>query len=543
MIFNLVLTFGLLFCLSLFDLQVKVQAQGDYPAYVDIHFNASLKPFNSRSLGAYNIWEPIYHECGAGRSAQAMDLVGNRIFKQSQSNFETMIRGNVRLGCLNISPIEQQLISSDLLNDKNKRPTISCLTGIVANELFLRRKEIDYFEDLLNNLFYITRFEDRPYFMNGEEYRFNLLRVKSDIDSVLDNPNRLGYALTIQGGHSLGHSIYINEKITNTGEYRTLVLDNVRRLKGLLPLVSGTEDYLDVPILWIALSKTYNNGLGGEATSLNKAQQSFFKKQDGIGDKPSKLGEDVIDLLLSSKGGGRRILIDIKNMSKNFRTYYYEIIKSKTILGDNVPIVASHVGISNLGYNNRLYKSKDTDEKNNNSYLNHWERNLAAEDIEFIYRSNGLIGISLDKTVVAGQLALNEIKNTQPNSIQRRRACVKIFLANVFTVVDVIGNRRAWDLICVGSDYDDMLEPLDPYPTAEFLPELANDIIDFLNRPEDIGDLFSARRRGDENKNDFERLMFDYTPEEIAKKIMYQNARKFIQANLDETSTKPGLNE
>jgi hypothetical protein len=533
------------YSLSLF-LATAVWAQ-DYPYYVDIHFKSATKPFNSRSFGGYNIWEPIYHECGFNRSPQAMQLVGDRMVKYSQSHFEALVRGHVRFGCLSLSPIEQQFISSsELLNDKTKRSTVSCINGVVANELFLRRKEIDYFEDLLNTINYVKRFERRPHYISGEEYLFSIIRNKKDLDSVNTERRRIGYVFTVDGGHSLGHSIYINERITDNPEYKLLVLENVRRLKGISPVIAGTDEYLDVPILWMSITKHYENGLGSQSLSLNKNQQTLYKRPEGIGGKPTKLGEEVIDLLLSTKGGGRRILLDIRNMSLNFRKYYYEVLKSKIILNDQIPIVVSSTGISNLGWNNPLYKSKDTDEKNNNSYLNHWERNLAAEDVVNVFRSKGLIGISLDKSVLAGQLALNEIAATAPNSYERRQACVKLFLANVFTAVDIIyqekgkeGERRkdnwsakeAWDIICIGSNFDDMLEPLDPYPTAEYLPDLANDIQEFLSNPQrKIGDLYSSE--------DIERLMQGYTADQITKKLLFKNAQDFIQRNLPEVQPK-----
>ena len=504
-----------------------VQAQMENSTFVDIHINASKKPFNSRSAGLqYSLWEPMFHECGNEdqRSKTVMQNIGGIVPKQSQSHFEALVKGNTRIVCLNLSPIEQQFINTNSsFSDKNKKRTVSCVSGVNANELFLRRKEIDYFKDLVENISFIKRFEDRSYVVNGFSYQFSLIRSRQQLNDIALDNNRLGMLLTVEGGHALGHSIYINDKITDLEEYKTLVLENVDRLKGASPLIDGSDIYLDVPIMWISLCKSYNNGFGGNANSLSKVFQSIYNKPDGLNSKETKLGIEVIERLLS-KDKGRRVLIDIKHMSLFFRTRYYKSIERSEILGDGVPIVCSHCGISGLAKNNALYRKRDEDSKNNNYYLNHWQQNLSSEDVGKIFLSKGLIGVTLDKTVLGGQTALTQINETLPNTVQRRRACVKLLLANILTIVNVVKDPSAWDYICIGSDFDEMVAPLDPYQTAEDLPQLAVDIQRFLERPEAINDLFS--------EEDIRTLMFDLTPTEITSKIMSLNAYNFISRHL-----------
>lgn len=502
-------------------------AQIENNTFVDIHIGATKKPFNSRSTGLqYGLWEPLFHECGLEeeRSKMVMQNIGNLVPKQSQSHFEALVKGNTRIACLSLSPIEQQFISAgSAFSDKNKTRTVSCVSGVNANQLFLRRREIDYFKDLVENISFVQRFEGKPYMVNGFRYTFSIVRNHQQLEEIANDNSQVGMVLTVEGGHALGHSIYINDRITNLEEYRVLVLENIDRLKGARPLIDGSDIYLDAPILWISLCKSYNNGLGGNANSLSKAFQSIYDRPDGLNSKETKLGVEVIDRLLS-KDRGRRILIDIKHMSLDFRSRYYKNIERSEILGDGVPIVCSHAGISGLSKKNALYRKRDEDSKNNNYYLNHWQQNLSKEDINKIYTSRGLIGITLDKTVLGGQTALTEINETLPNTVQRRRACVKLLLANILTVVEIINDASAWDMVCIGSDFDEMVAPLDPYRTAEDLPQLAVDIQRFLERPETINDLFSEEK--------IRELMFDLTPTEITGKLMTLNAYNFISRQL-----------
>ncbi|BDS13545.1 dipeptidase [Aureispira anguillae] len=521
---SIIIVFGMFCFISVLP---SVWGQGENKTFIDLHVNTSKKPFNSRSIGLkYGLWEPMYHECGTEeeRSKTVMQNIGEIVPKQSQSHLEALVKGNTRIACLNLSPIEQQFIGTNsALTDKNKKKTISCVSGVNANQLFLRRKEIDYFKDLVENINFIERFENKPYMINGFEYNFSLIRNQKELEEIEKDNNRVGMVLTVEGGHSLGHSIYINDGITGLEEYKALILENVDRLKGSRPLIDGSDIYLDIPILWISLCKSYKNGFGGNANSLNKAQQGIYAKPEGLNAKETSLGVDVIERLIS-KDKGRRILIDIKHMSLDFRTRYYKTIERSEILGDGIPVICSHCGISGLSKRNALYKKRDEDSKNNNYYLNHWQQNLSSEDIGKIFLSKGLIGITLDKTVLGGQTALTQINETLPNTVQKRKACIKLLMANILTVIRTINDASAWDHVAIGSDFDEMAEPLDAYQTSEDLPQLAVDIQRFLERPEAINDLFS--------EEDIRELMFDLTPTEITGKIMSLNAYNFISRHI-----------
>ncbi len=505
-----------------------IQAQ-EIETFIDIHVNSIKKPFNSKSNGKkLTIWEPIYHECGFNLSSQVMSTIGTKTPKHSQSHLEALVRGNTRIACLNLSPIEQKFINTNnVLTDKNKKSTTACISGVDANQLFLRRKEIDYFKDLVESVYYIQRFENKPYYINGFSYSMELIRNKNKLLELNENPDKIGLVLTVEGGHALGHSIYIDNDITKLEEYRKLILDNVDRLKGALPLSDILGDYLDVPILWISIAKNYNNGLGGLANSLSKSQQSIYAKPGKLDGKESKLGTEVIERLIS-KDNGRRILIDIKHMSLDFRISYYKTVRRAEILGDAIPIVCSHCAISGLPRKQGLYRKRDDDAKNNNYYLNHWKQNLCKVDILKIHGSKGLIGIPLDKSVLGGQLALSEIENQMPNTVQKRKACVKLLMANILTVVSTVNSASAWDIISIGSDFDEMLSPLDVYQSSEDMPQLAVDIQRFLERPEAIHDLFTEEQ--------IRNLTFGLSPTEITNKIMSKNAFNFFKRNIDNLS-------
>jgi hypothetical protein len=536
--------------------------------FADLHVHSSTKPFNSRnSVNKYNIWESIDHSCGSNAAERSPEIINGVVAsmqKQSQSDLKQLARSNTRVVCVTISPLEHQFMNnSAYLNDKNKKATISCLTGVSPNQIFLQRREIDYFQEVLDNIEFIKKGENKPYYINGDAYTYMLLRTPADLDTVLNNPYKIGIVLNIEGGHALGHSLYTNLKITNVkdpqtkeNEYERLLIDNILKLKGLKPIYDSRDDsldiYLDVPIMYIGLAKTFPNGLGGTAQSLTQIQETYFSTPEEIGAPMTSVGSSVVAGLFSSGDGGRPIYIDIKHMSPQFREKYYREVSSSLATGGNtkitnISIIASHVGISGLPFTSgqdgsALYNRPDSDpNKNNNSFLSDWQQSLSKEDLKNIYDLKGLIGISLDKNTIGGTVGLKSIQNTQEGTVQRRQACLDLFLANVFKAIRVMSDEekedslkyKVWNLICVGSDFDAMMNPLDVYASARNMPDLHSDIQRFLEDPQPI----VPRVTGLEVP-EIRRLMFGLKPAEIANKICSTNMVDFVRKFLEQQTIK-----
>ncbi len=526
-----------LFALFFIFWAVGTEAQEEFKTYIDLHCQPSLKPFNSRSSNInYNLWSQIDHSCSNERSIDVMTAANNTP-KFSQAHFEALIKGNVRIIGLTVSPIEFQFLnSSTFLVDRNRRATVACLHGIYANELFSRRSEIDYFQDVVEHVEYLKMNENKPYYFNGEEYSYLIVRKSADIDTVLNNPNKIGLVLNIEGGHALGHSIYMTGKDLNPKEQQVLMLENVKRLKSQLPMRSFSDVYLDIPFLYAGLCKTYPNGLGGTSLSMSRSLQTIFTRPVDIGVSRTPIGESLIEELITGAENSPPILIDIKHMSLAFREAFYSDLERVSLLGANLPVVASHVGISGMPWKSNLYKKKDEETKNGNEFLNHWQQNLGEEDLKRIAASKGIIGITLDKTVLGGDLALRRIAETLPNTQQRRDACIELFLANVLKAVQIMSadirqdtaKQSAWNYIALGSDFDGMREPLDVYTTAQDMPALHNDIQRFFENPRPIAPAATGL-----DEKVIKSLMFGLSSSEIADRIMWKNALGFLRTRIN----------
>ncbi len=216
---------------------------------------------------------------------------------------------------------------------------------------------------------------------------------------------------------------------------------------------------------------------------------------------------------LLAKDNGRRVLIDIKHMSIKARKEYYKMLESHNRLNSNdqIPIVCSHTGMSAYKTIKASARRKDKPRKMKKSSFNNWAINLSDEEVNIIADTGGLIGIMVDKGLLASQIKLQEIKNLQDLNGQKD-ALLHLIAQNIFQMVDAVGDKRGWDLMALGTDYDGLITHIDMYPEAACLPDLKIDLVDYLKRT----------RFGQE-------LWYGYEPEEMVQKLMQKNALNFLE--------------
>jgi microsomal dipeptidase-like Zn-dependent dipeptidase len=488
----------------------------------DFHIHSSLKSFNSETIESP--WVKMENDC-MGHLVRWMVKVTKEMPKYSQANFEALVKANVRLACVSIVPIEKKMIMPSLVKDKKSHDTTACITGISKKYDYeqLKTEEINYFDDLVSHIEYLLSYKDKSHNVDGKSFMCKFPTSGVQLANLLQETDALAVVLTIEGGHSLTHSIE-NKDVSNSIEFKTLALNNVKRLKGILPLRdSDASKTLDIPIFSLGLNHFFWNGLSGQARTLSKAQNLLMSQKSHIDEGVTPLGVAVVELLLDNTEG-RRILVDIKHMSLATRKWYYGFVKEKRKKEDNIPIICTHTGIAGLSWNDEKYTHKDRKNKLNTSFLNNWTINLSNEDILEIYQFKGMIGLQLDKKKLCGSEALKLISSTFVGSKQRKEAYIKIIAANVLTIIKAVNHKKGWDIICIGSDYDGLVTPFEIYPTSAEFGLLATDLVSFFSNPVVISTLFSVE--------DIKRLMFGFTAMEVVEKIMSSNLREFMIEHL-----------
>ncbi|SOD79956.1 amidohydrolase family protein [Spirosoma fluviale] len=203
------------------------------------------------------------------------------------------------------------------------------------------------------------------------------------------------------------------------------------------------------------------------------------------------------------------VLIDIKHMSLKSRLDLYAYRKEKKY---NLPLIASHIGVT--GYSVNAWKEAlneastmrlssgepvvtiNVDRKtagfwgfiNKEFTYNAWSINLMDEDIEAVLVSNGLIGISLDVRILGWQdllskgdkdefMSAEEFRfffperarqlvppavesQLKPTREERHPLALCFNILHVVSVGLIRTDQKPWKQICIGSDYDGLINPV-----------------------------------------------------------------------------------
>ena len=126
-----------------------------------------------------------------------------------------------------------------------------------------------------------------------------------------------------------------------------------------------------------------------------------------------------------------------------------------------------------------------------------------------------MIGIIMDKGVIGGGKVQKIIKYLE-NHQQKKDEYIKLILTNIIHIVDVVGDKSAWDIINIGSDYDGAIQHIDYYENAGKFKTLYKDLIGYLERTEFHKELW-----------------YGYSPVELINKIIRENALSFLKKNFN----------
>lgn len=490
--------------------------------FFDMGTHSTQKAFKSRKVKRHSMWERIENDCGLDLEEIPIELNNafSAISRKNQSSIYDLVKGNVKISNQIISPTERQFMHSPFLTPGSSSKIFGCLTGMSYREENFILNNVGYFDLVLSNLAYLKEELQYNYHKNGRMYQCVLLRSKQDMYDVLDDPTKVGFLVTIGGGHSLGNYLYIEQDQVDTDEYENIVLANIGKLKGSIPIGDDRRDYLDIPVFSMNFGNYFKDGICGKASRFSLNEEEAFKRPTTIDGDVTALGKKAISKLLDRKTG-RRILIDIGGMSLRSREWYYKYIKDQRYRKDTIPIIAAGVGISGLSKKDNSYGSNDKKE-----LLNHQLSNLCRQDLTSILQSQGLVAISLDKNKLMGKEFQRRYYEAVPKSADRRRIAVEAIVGNVCKAIHMSNDIEAWDMICISSQFDSHARHLDVFNSSSDMVNLYRDLLEFFKNPRDINGLYSVK--------EIENFMYNLTPEEIVDKIMYKNAMRFIEKYLPE---------
>lgn len=469
--------------------------------------------------------------------------------RRSQSNIQTLVDNEFKLAFAVLHPIERGWFEFETTNlvrfllkllagitDDNKRELASIFTGIARGRVNMffdeieKGKPVRYFDEVIEEYELIQKEQN-----TNPGYSYKIIPDFQAYQALAFDKKEMGMILTIEGGHSLFNlDSFKDTKELNNGlftKYRDQVLGNIRKLKGLEP--GGFKK--DHTPFFITLAHFYNNLLVGHAQSYFKGAKLIFKQKEGLDKGFTSLGKEVLANLLKRGANEKRILVDVKHMSYPARQQYYKFIEDLRKAGDNVPVVFSHGAVS--GYTAKEYLSQGKDVAPDIGYFSHASINLFDEDLDAIIESDGIIGLSPHEGRMPGKFFQDLTRShkrvigfddhrRQGAEDRLRQEYAKLFLANILHIVNYKG-EKAWDHICLGTDFDGIMDPFDTYSLSMDVPRLALDLKNLLRTPQPIR-IYKKDRVMDLHARDIRKLLFGKSPDELIDKVAYKNLETFM---------------
>lgn len=250
----------------------------------------------------------------------------------------------------------------------------------------------------------------------------------------------------------------------------------------------------------------------------------------------NQFGKTLINELLSVKNG-KRILVDLKHADYFTRKYFYDSV----MVSQKVPPICSHCAVNGL---KEIYYSPFVDEyslikSSADSIFYPFGLNLYDEEIIAICKNNGIIGIPLEQRVLGGyfnkyrqqltdyslktlrdkpeaETGIGKIKRdnrvnfdvisaynaTEMHIVPEKEEpqeqiraleksdqitrddyfSIEPFIQNLFYILDHSDTtgRMAWSHVCIGSDLDGIIDPIDVCATASQYPHFRQRLIQFI---------------------------------------------------------------
>lgn len=428
----------------------------------------------------------------------------------AQGDYAQLARGNVRVVMASLYPVEQGFVTMKLLDLETGNVT-DFLAKVIVKMPKERADEVqsyghDYFEDLLNELNFLDKsqypFTKKVFtgLLKRKKFRYIIVKDFNELKSLLNldadlNPgaacaDTIAVVLTIEGAHALG----VGQRNTLTkdlDDLKGILTTNIDKLKKLAPV--GGEEGAWSPF-FISLCHHFWNQLGGHAVSLWDIIRKAMDQTKGINSGITDLGKMVVDKLLDTSNGQRRILIDIAHMSIKVREWYYDYLDAR---GDNIPILVSHTGLNGCGTMTEAEMHGEpenihdiADEKYAASdEFNPWDVFLTDEEILKIQKSGGLIGLNMDERIMMGKKTLEKTRrDARFKSAKGKRVIwIKPLINEILHIArhlseNLVDPDKIWDNICIGSDYNGMITPIKAFKTAGKFPELNDTLFSELKK-------------------------------------------------------------
>lgn len=410
-----------------------------------------------------------------------------------QADFKTMSRAHVKVAMISLYPFEKGFFINRFLNDPLSARFANMITGIGYKRIRFIQKHRDYFKDLENEYNFLLD-SVKDYKIDGVERRWQFVDSWIGLQHLLEDTNSVAIITTIEGAHVFNSGLGTYGKVTSEEE----VLRNIAKIKKW-----------KFPPLFITLAHNFNNDLCGHARSLERLGP-LVDQSENLNNGFSALGLKVVKELLVS--GEKPIYIDIKHMSLQSRTAYFSMIKNE--YQNKFPIIVSHGAVTGLDINGVRNGSLDPNFFSNDAI------NFFDEELIGIAKTEGLFALQMDANRLANRTIIKK-SIFKLDSEEAIKDSAIIIWRQIQHIAEVLDKARlfAWGTVCIGSDFDGTINPLNGFWTAAELPLLREALLieanSFMNSNVH-NDLVMQK-----NKN--------IGPEDIVENFIYNNTIEFLK--------------
>jgi len=468
--------------------------------FADIHTHPTMKSYgqsfplkeNSKKISSKS---SIWYYDPPNLFDKFIELLGG-IVKYRQSSFSSMGFGNTGIVFASLYPVERGFFDNKLGKGDFNDMLLNFVTSVGKKRIDFIQSITDYFPDLENEYHFLKQMDGQTVKLADRSfYKYGIARNATDVDTILNldtlqekKANAIAVILTIEGAHVFGTGIKPQTNPAN----RNYVLGNVDKVK----------NWEHRPV-FMSLAHHFYNELCGHAQSLTgivkKATDQTYMMNTGF----TTLGKEVVDKLLDNSEG-KRILIDIKHMSRTSRLEYFNMLETK-YKEEDIPVIVSHGAVIGGAKDKHLFLDDDI--------------NFYDDEIIEVARTNGLFGVQLDERRIA---AAGDTQLKKSHALERRKALFHSSLLawrQIQHIAELLDSNGlfAWGIQSLGSDYDGMINPINGYLTAENYPTLS----DYL--------LMQAHNYMKANSGKLSQPYNRIDPEEIVNRIMGENAYHFLK--------------
>jgi microsomal dipeptidase-like Zn-dependent dipeptidase len=454
-----------------FFINHKINTMPNIDFSIDLHAHPTYKALGrsfqnnpGNQSNSVNDKNSLWHYDPPTLIDKLLNVIGS-LTKFSQANFTAGIYGKLWVITVGMGTIEKWFfnnklgtgIISDILDDfaaELGKPRIDAIQGMQ-----------NYFTDLMQEYAFLEQMHNRPLNIDGKDHVYRIVNNFSELKAAVEEndmniaaengkPLIIALILSIEGMHVLNCGIDPDRSPTNIKANADEVKQHARDLKN-----HSRKPW------FITFSHHFYNELCGQSLSLRGLIAKACDQSVGLSTGFTDLGKEVLDILLNNSEG-KRILIDIKHLSPLGRQQFFKIREEKY---PDIPVFISH-GVAN-GLPDMNSVVSNYPELGNT--FNNVEINFYDDEILLMAQTGGIIGLQLDERRLTNEETLKRTRHSIfRNKIMHYRS--ELLWRQVQYIAELLDDHGmyAWGNMCIGSDYDGIVDPLNSFWTIEQYPEL-----------------------------------------------------------------------